>query len=836
MKKIIVAVIAAFLLVNLAAVAYKMGWLAVLGVGPSPSTSTGAGQAAPAQGGSTSAAGTGAIEELDVRGQELAAAMAGVKQGTQPSPAEAADKLASALAALEAVDREVLQPSLDPESVAKTVGSDPQALSRWVAERTLWVPYRGRLRGAAGMLMDRRGNSLDRAELLAALLSAAGHSVRLARGTLTEQQARTLWPALTSARTLGSMDGQATAAAVQRAVDGYVAQQGADREQVAALTRTLDSGSLAAANALKADARTRSAALAKAVDLRGSTSIEPTAADLAALSDHWWVQVRQGEAWVDVDVLAAAGSQAVPLTKVEKTFAAGGIPPGQQHRVRLRVVIEQEQAGRRKPKVVLDHVFAPSETWGQRLVLRHVPLKWPNGLRPASEADARARADKFAAAVAAQDAWRPVLVVGDHLVNGEVFTESGRPYDAGSARGGPAAPSGMGGLFGGLSGSETADNGQGILTAEWIEYEILVPGEPAQIIRRPVFDLVGPARRASNQPAPAFGDAERLDCGWALLGDVETLALAARPSQEAVAHLVATGFIQAGPRLVEHLRASNRAGLRDEAARLLTRTSPAFELALGRSEWSPDPDAVYLDRPNIIGYRARLERDAAGTLALIESLDLAFNEVAVVPGARANAPTIRLAQGVADTAAERAVLSGFGRIENAIDVFDAATAASVRQVVLRTAGDIDQALTGQAGDVRARLDEDVRAGYVVVIPAQPVPVNGRPRAAWWKIRPTSGDAVGVLESGLHGAAARWPSLAMTMALVPAAPQPATERSIIEARLTALFDGGWDVTIEEVAQADAHVLARRLGLKYAGKAALAIQKLQAECCYALLIGL
>ncbi len=36
------------------------------------------------------------------------------------------------------------------------------------------------------------------------------------------------------------------------------------------------------------------------------------------------------------------------------------------------------------------------------------------------------------------------------------------------------------------------------LTAEWIDYEIRVPGMPVQRLRRPVFDLLGSARRAAK--------------------------------------------------------------------------------------------------------------------------------------------------------------------------------------------------------------------------------------------------------------------------------------------------------------------------------------------------
>ena len=64
------------------------------------------------------------------------------------------------------------------------VGKDPEALRRWVVTQTRWVPYRGCLRGAIGVLMDRRGNHLDRSLLLAELLAQSGSEVRLARASL----------------------------------------------------------------------------------------------------------------------------------------------------------------------------------------------------------------------------------------------------------------------------------------------------------------------------------------------------------------------------------------------------------------------------------------------------------------------------------------------------------------------------------------------------------------------------------------------------------------------------------------------------------------------------
>jgi len=77
----------------------------------------------------------------------------------------------------------------DPDAVARSVGPVPTAVADWVRANTSFVPYRGALRGAAGVLMDRCGNHLDRALLAARLLKATGHEVRLARYELSAAQA-----------------------------------------------------------------------------------------------------------------------------------------------------------------------------------------------------------------------------------------------------------------------------------------------------------------------------------------------------------------------------------------------------------------------------------------------------------------------------------------------------------------------------------------------------------------------------------------------------------------------------------------------------------------------
>ncbi|HNS00183.1 MAG TPA: hypothetical protein PKX48_10620 [Planctomycetota bacterium] len=65
-----------------------------------------------------------------------------------------------------------------PAAVVMQVGIDPEALAAFVRANIAYEPYRGIVRGSAGVLAAGSGGDWDRAELLRALLSAAGHEAK----------------------------------------------------------------------------------------------------------------------------------------------------------------------------------------------------------------------------------------------------------------------------------------------------------------------------------------------------------------------------------------------------------------------------------------------------------------------------------------------------------------------------------------------------------------------------------------------------------------------------------------------------------------------------------
>src|SRR5439155_13651890 len=95
----------------------------------------------------------------------------------------------------------------------------------------------------------------------------------------------------------------------------------------------------------------------------------------------------------------------------------------------------------------------------------------------------------------------------------------------------------------------------GVLTAEWLEYEIRSPGSPPRTVRRDVFDLLGPAARSSGAAAPELAETQRLERGLALLRTSELLVLGSSLSAQYVESLAIASLLSNRDALLGMLRA-----------------------------------------------------------------------------------------------------------------------------------------------------------------------------------------------------------------------------------------------------------------------------------------
>ena len=253
-------------------------------------------------------------------------------------PTEVRSGIQRVIGALEAWEG-LLNEQFDIVAVSRSAGQDPQKLLLWVHDNTAEVPYQGILRGAEGVLIDRRGNSLDRALLLAEMLRAGNATVRLARATLTPQQAATLDP--------GQAKMPAFAPVTQELL-GRSKEAAADLRRAAGMAQPPrdESAQRQAAARIKQLVKAvdeQSAALLEAVDQRrllADGADDP--AQVKARCDHWWVQVRSADGkWLDCDPSLSNPSPGQSVARAQGTFEIDKLRADLYHTVTITLVIEQ---------------------------------------------------------------------------------------------------------------------------------------------------------------------------------------------------------------------------------------------------------------------------------------------------------------------------------------------------------------------------------------------------------------------------------------------------------------------------------------------------------------
>jgi hypothetical protein len=675
-------------------------------------------------------------------------------------PVAAAAALDRSFRAIEDADSQSPKDRWDPDYVVGMLGRDPQRLFAWVRDNTDWIAYRGELRGAVGVLMDRQGSSLDRAVLLATLLERAGQHVRLAHGELTQAQAVDLLPALASSATANAGAAPAAIATdVSARVKAAAAQQGLDGAAIGATVGTgvqalLRRSSDLQSHAMEETRRLLSAMPGPSADVARANNLD---AARDALRDYWWVQRQNsGQSWADLDPTRLKSGHDLPAITPTETLDLQSLAAAPlHHEIALRVIAEQWSAQRLTEHTVLDRLLRPSELIGQPVVLQFLPTQWlgdsaledkPTMARPARD---------WRAEMLDQHEWGVGLQVGREIVASAALADSGDPADASTqpVRGGPVG--GLASAFSAtMNGGESASppkTPHSTLSAVWLEYEIRVPGAQPQTFRRTVFDLLGPAARAAQvRSPPALDDAQKITRALALSMQSEILPLACRLAPEFLVHLMSKAVL--GNRDLFKRDLFNRAaggntaaakeGTDHGSAESVPPVSALYALALARMQWSPNAAQIYLARPNLLTSHHYLSERRNG-IVIRHATDIVANEVAVDWSA-ANPFAARVAQGILDTNAE--ILASVG--EDSFGNTGEAYARNAAWVAIAPGADA-AALHGVSlsADVRRLIGADLASGYAILAPPSAVPMAIESFSGWWRIDPATGDTLGFGANG-----------------------------------------------------------------------------------------
>ena len=307
------------------------------------------------------------------------------------------------------------------------------------------------------------------------------------------------------------------------------------------------------------------------------------------------------------------------------------------------------------------------------------------------------------------------------------------------AGGGAAPAGGFAGLGGAIASAVAPRPGQGsgadgVLTAVWLEYEVRAPGRRPRVIRRSVFDLLGPAKRrgAEFDAVRSAGDSLRLERSLALMMRTEILLLGAHPASEFVIHV----FARSAAASADLLRAVAEPGFTADQHRadsLLGTAPPGVDplhtFAVLRQEALGD--LGFLDRPAVFT-RHRFPTVLGAGVGTSDAFDLVANEIGIAL-AEIDGFASRVAQGVWDTNLE-ALLGGTDG--NAAVAFS----RPGEWRVLEAASDV--AAIRLAENTRAVILRELESGAFVVAP-DAMPRGAGETDAWWRIDSATGDALGI---------------------------------------------------------------------------------------------
>jgi hypothetical protein len=653
------------------------------------------------------------------------------------TPALVAATLEKSLKAVAAGERATPRDHWDPDYLVARISHDPDRLFAWVQNHTYWIPYRGALRGPVGTLMDGQGNSLDRALLLATLLKKSGHTVRLAHGELTREQAASLLPKLVLTRSVDFWTPRHVHVPSEQDIRGIALQRTIDIQSMAG-GRTPPDAAPEIESTLDARVRDQADRLLRAVGSRPADDWDRRQdAAITALRDHWWVQLLAGDSWSDLDLLAGESQPHLAVEQVTTT-ELDQVPSDLWHQVVIRVVDEHTSGRASSRNGRLEYVLRPADVIGQPIVLQFLPLDWTKDVHPAlSPADVHSE-------LLNQHEWVAGLAVGDHtvasaLLHDEIAPSMGSGPDDGRAGRGAPFGSLAGAFENSMSNKRPAESQS--LTAVWIEYEIRSPGEAPQTIRRTVLDLLGPDRRAAIGAAPQplrLDEAARLSRSLALTMKTEILPLVSDLADDFVAHLAASSLAAAAGVLHEvasgatfHMNATDgpgRAGARPPSTALLA-------LAQTRLH-GIEAGEVFVDRLNLLTRHESLVGTPDG-VALRRAYDIVANDLGVSLATR-DGFAARLRQGVRDTNAEALLIRG-GALGSTAEAF----AVSSDWIVIRRG----EPASAGSNPLSPDAETDLNAGYMLVASRAARHAGNDAFAGWWRINPETGATLGIGANG-----------------------------------------------------------------------------------------
>lgn len=613
---------------------------------------------------------------------------------------------------------------------------DADGVADWVRTNIAYQPYRGVLRGGDGALAAGAGNAFDQALLLAPLLSAAGYEVRLARGQLSEDDARQLLA--TAARAPDDGAWRAAAIDTMMALDELGDIPGlAVAELRNSLEDLLDPYALDEQLFAEADnaAQQLSEFLAGEGVSLGRSGVDPDA--LAAAAEHVWVEYRLSAAqeWQPLDVLLPAGVALPEATELIQ----GDVPAEHLHRVRIRAFVENKVGDDFEVSEVITARSLPSAN------LNGVVLSYnniPSGLT------ALGNGAPLAQVLDATEFYMPFVderlaagAMGFDLEGAVLEPEFMADQAAGVFRNVRSGFSAATSLLGGLGLGAAEEPAEPLaLTGHWLEYTVIAPGGEEVSHTRMIVDRRGAEQRAAG--GTSLDGQSREEVELALLHEERLMVVTGEYRPEWLLDQFFTRFLNTRT-FFEYMLAVNHGVDTDitlEAA--IETASPLehlFAAAMFDAGARQSGSLSFRSAPSLLAFVSSLAGTRDDSRA-VTRLDIVSNARTVLDDRGQGVAVEALLNGVWETFAEADIsLAGAPEGAQSFSAARAFAAAASGGLVLIAPGADPDNLPAVSAEAARNIRTDLERGYHVIMPRSPEPG----REAWYRVNAQTGETLGV---------------------------------------------------------------------------------------------
>jgi hypothetical protein len=632
----------------------------------------------------------------------------------------------------------------DPNVILSQTGLDPVKILAWVKANVRLIPYAGMLRGAPGVLMDRMGNSLDRALFLADLLHRAGYNVRIAQTRMGSQLAQRL-----RQRFIATAGKPAPLAPSDTAaVAGIVGNDPRiDSKQILqAYEKQIAGAQISRASAAKVYNKlvtqvTQLVGDDPARDVRLASEAE------GLLMDYFWVERQKDATWEaldpDSDLLG-------PLSAIQN-FPADNIPQNLKQRIVVTLRLETLSGGELSEMPLLEQTWLPADVCSLSITLTHQlsPQQPLSSVLNYPDPEAQ-----YVSQLDSANVVMPVLHLGTKTVNGKLYTFTGEIADPTpenlAALGGDAIidskklAGGIAAAFGDALSTPNVRVNR-VVTAEWLDIAISIPGQQTRTERRAIFDLLGAASRAAR-PLPNFSVSQAAS-KYRLLSlnaIADMYVFGATPTPTSVERRSGKILSPAFRRLAAEARTPTSTGHWDSSAPRLE--IPLWEWAAARGAGLSDLK-ISLTEPNVaMWWETPVENPNSREIREQYRFDIVNN-------AATDDTTYltRVSQGIMDTVLENPLFVPGTSNQNAA-LFMAKDLDQGRRWQLFKANVGSSLGANASSDVRAALARDSASGKFIVGPPDALDISN---SGWFTVDTKDGQTKGVDTAGRGDSMVEW---------------------------------------------------------------------------------